>query len=353
MEKVLLGMSGGKDSTWACRVLQEMGYEVEGLLLVLHESAPVQEAQLAADRLGIKLHIADYSENFKREVEEYFAREYLEGRTPNPCVECNRKIKFSALAEEADRLGIEKIATGHYVTVGKVGDRYTLSQALDVKKDQSYFLWQLTQELLSRFVSPLEKASKDEVVRRVTENSLIDEIKESQEICFIPDDDYVSFLKAHLSSEDCEKAFKEGDFVKLNGENVGRHKGYASYTVGQRKGLGIALGRPAFVVGISPEENRVLLGFDEDNRCERFEADSLNFVSTPEFEGERRFFVRPRYRSPLIPCTVNIKNGKAEVITDSPIKLVSPGQSAVFYDQEGRVMLGGKICRNTRNGVNF
>lgn len=353
MKKVLLGMSGGKDSTWACRVLQNMGYEVEGLLLVLHESAPIQEAQLAAHRLGIKLHIADRREKFKREVEDYFAGEYISGRTPNPCVECNRKIKFETLLEEADRLGIEKIATGHYVTVGKRGDRYTLSQALDTQKDQSYFLWQLTQNILSRFVSPLEKASKDEVVRNVTENSLIDEIKESQEICFIPDDDYVSFLKFRLSPEDCKKAFGEGDFVNLEGKVVGKHKGFASYTVGQRKGLGIALGKPAFVVGISPDDNKVILGFDEDNKCESFLVDSLNFVSVPEFEGAGWFFVRPRYRSPLIPCTVNIKEGKAEVTTDSPIKLVSPGQSAVFYDGEGRVVFGGKICRNARNGVKF
>ncbi len=344
MEKVLLGMSGGKDSTWACRVLQEKGYEVEGLLLVLHDSAPVQEARLSAERLGIKLHIADRSEKFKREVEQYFSNEYFMGRTPNPCVECNRKIKFATIAEEADRLGIEKISTGHYVKVAKEGTRFTLSQAYDSKKDQSYFLWQLTQDILSRFVSPLQNVTKDEVVKNVTEEALIDEIKESQEICFIPDDDYISYLKAHMTSEESLKAFGEGDYVSAEGRFLGRHKGYASYTVGQRKGLGVALGRPAFVLSIQPAQNRVVLGFEEDNKCDSFAVDSLNFVSVPEFEGEGEFFVRPRYRSPLIKCNVKAENGKAYVSTESSIKLVSPGQSAVFYDSEGRVAFGGKIC---------
>ncbi len=347
MEKVLLGMSGGKDSTWACRVLQEMGYEVEGLLLVLHDSAPVAEAQLAARRLGIKLHVADRSQKFKREVEQYFTNEYLSGRTPNPCVECNKKIKFATFLEEADRLGIEKISTGHYVKVAKEGTRYTLSQAYDQKKDQSYFLWQLTQEMLSRFVSPLESVTKDDVVKNVTEGALIDEIKESQEICFVPDDDYISYLKTRMSPEEVAEAFGEGDYVSKEGKVLGKHKGYASYTVGQRKGLGIALGRPAFVLSIQPKEKRVVLGFEEDNRCNRFAADSLNFVSVPEFEGEREYFVRPRYRSPLIRCKVKVDGKKAYVSTETAVKLVSPGQSAVFYDSEGRVAFGGKICQNS------
>lgn len=343
MEKILLGMSGGKDSTWACRVLQNMGYEVEGFLLVLHSSAPIKEAQTAADRLGIKLHVSDRSELFDSEVKQYFADEYLKGRTPNPCVQCNSKIKFASLLEEADRLGIEKISTGHYVRVGREGERFTLSQALDSKKDQSYFLWQLTQEMLSRFVSPLESVTKEEVVKNVSENALLDEIKESQEICFIPDDDYISFLKNRFTSEECGRAFGEGEFVTLDGRCVGKHKGYACYTVGQRKGLGIALGRPAYVVAIDPAENRVTVGFEEDNLCSRFTADSLNFVSVAEAEGEYRAFVRPRYRSPLIPCTVTVRAGIAEAVTDLAVKRVSPGQSAVFYDENGRVIFGGLI----------
>lgn len=343
MEKVLLGMSGGKDSTWACRVLQEKGYEVEGLLLVLHDSAPIKEAQLAAERLGIRLHIADRCRKFKLEVEDYFKSEYLSGRTPNPCVECNRKIKFDTLLEEADRLGIEKISTGHYVRVGEKDGRYYLAQASDTKKDQSYFLWQLSQEMLSRYVSPLEDVTRDEVVQRVTENALIDKISESQEICFIPNDDYVAFLKEHYDSEETLKAFSEGDYVTLDGKAVGKHKGFACYTVGQRKGLGIALGRPAFVVRIEPQSNRVVVGFEEDNVCNGFSVDSLNFVLVSSFEEERRYFVRPRYRSPLVPCTVDARDGAVRVILESGIKSVSPGQSAVFYDEEGRVAFGGKI----------
>jgi len=348
MEKILLGMSGGKDSTWACRVLQSKGYEVEGLLLVLHSSAPVEEARSAAERLGIKLHIADRSSRFKVAVEEYFAKEYLNGRTPNPCVECNSNIKFATLIEEADRLGIEKISTGHYVRVGKSGDRYTLCQGKDLKKDQSYFLWQLTQEVLSRFVSPLEDITKDEVVEGVVGASLVKEIKESQEICFIPDNDYVSFLKRTLLEQEVSKAFATGDFVTSDGKVVGKHSGYASYTVGQRKGLGIALGRPAFVLDILPEENKVLVGFEEDNRCQRFLADSLNFVSAEPFEGELKCFVRPRYRSPLVECEVKVKDGIANVYISTSIKSVSPGQSAVFYDTHGTVLFGGKICKEQK-----
>lgn len=346
MEKILLGMSGGKDSTWACRVLQDMGYEVEGLLLVLHQSAPVEDAKAAAQKLGIKLHITDRSDKFKKEVEGYFANEYLSGRTPNPCVECNSKIKFATLIEEADRLGIEKISTGHYVGVGKTDGRFYISQAKDLKKDQSYFLWQLTQEMLSRFVSPLENVTKDEVVSGVVSSSLIKEIKESQEICFIPDNDYVSFLKKTFSAEETARAFSEGDYITADGKAVGRHSGYASYTVGQRKGLGIALGRPAFVLDILPEENKILVGFEEDNKCQSFETDSLNFMAVSPFEGALKCFVRPRYRSPLVECDVSIKDGSASVYTQVPIKSVSPGQSAVFYDTHGRVLFGGKIKKD-------
>lgn len=343
MSKILLGMSGGKDSTWACRVLQNMGYEVEGLLLVLHDSAPVKEAQLSAERLGIRLHVVQRTEFFRREVEDYFANEYLSGRTPNPCVECNSKIKFALLAEEADRLGIEKISTGHYVRAGEYNGRYTLSRAGDEKKDQSYFLWQLSQEILARFVSPLQELTKDDVVKGVVNEGLIDEIRESQEICFVPDDDYISFLRQRFDEAQLKRAFTPGDFVTLDGRTVGKHNGCASYTVGQRKGLGIALGRPAYVVKVSTEDNRVILGFEEDNLCDSFTVDGLNFVSEAPFEGEGSFFVRPRYRSPLLPCNVNIRDGCAEVNTNTPVKLVSPGQSAVFYDREGRVAFGGKI----------
>ncbi len=345
MEKVLLGMSGGKDSTWACRVLQQRGYEVEGLLLVLHENAPIEEAKKSAERLGIKLHISDRINSFEEKVKRYFASEYLSGRTPNPCVECNSNIKFAALLDEADRLGIEKISTGHYVRAGKRGSRYTLSMADDTKKDQSYFLWQLGQGALSRFVSPLEDASRDDVIRNVLDARLMDSVKESQEICFVPDDDYIEFLKSAFTPEEAKKALSEGDFVNSEGKVMGRHRGYASYTVGQRKGLGVALGRPAFVLGISPEENRVILGFEEENACREFTADSLNFVSLEEFEGERTMYVRPRYRSPLIECRVIITGGRASVSCNTLIKPVSPGQSAVFYTESGELAFGGKICR--------
>jgi len=342
--KVLLGMSGGKDSTWACRVLQEEGYEVEGMVLSLHSNAPVEKARLSAEKLGIKLHVSDYSEEFKREVEDNFVSVYVSGKTPNPCVECNKKIKFACLIKEADRLGIEKIATGHYVKVekGKNG-RITMRLAKDTKKDQTYFLWQLDQNTLSRLVTPLADTTKEEIVKNVTEANLMDKVEESQEICFIPDDDYVSYLKERLGKEKADRVFVSGNFVNQKGEVLGKHQGYPTYTVGQRKGLGIALGRPAYVLGINAEKNEVVLGYEEDNRTCDFKVKSLNFVSIDEFEGEMDCFVRPRYRSPLIPVTVKVEKGEATVHTHTPTKLVSPGQSAVFYDKEGRVLFGGYI----------
>ncbi|MBQ5746714.1 MAG: tRNA 2-thiouridine(34) synthase MnmA, partial [Clostridia bacterium] len=315
MKKVLLGMSGGVDSIWSCRALQREGYEVEGLFLSLHSHADPSKALDASKKLGIKLHIADYSEDFKRDVEDYFVAEYVRGRTPNPCVVCNRRIKFECLLKEADRLGIELVATGHYVRAEREGERFVLKTAADEKKDQSYFLWEFSQEQLSRFVSPLCDSKKTDVIRLVKEENLSDEDGESQEICFIPDNDYASFIKARLAPDELDKAFGEGNFVSVDGKVLGKHKGIASYTVGQRKGLGIALGRPAFVVAINPDEKEVVLGFEEGNRTDAFEVDGLNFVSIAEFVGEIEAFVRPRYRSPLIPANIRVKNGKAYVKT--------------------------------------
>ncbi len=342
-KKVLLGMSGGFDSTWSCKVLKDMGYEVEGLFLTLHNNADSTDAQLTAEKLGIKLHIADYKEDFKREVEDCFVSEYVKGHTPNPCVECNRKIKFDALIKEADKLGIHFISTGHYVRVGKEGDRFYIKSAKDKTKDQSYFLWKLSQEQLSRFVAPLAEYEKSAVKSLVQGENLIKKNKESQEICFIENDDYVSYLKSRLDKEGIKRAFGEGNFVTLDGRTVGRHSGIASYTVGQRKGLGVALGRPAYVLDIKADAKEVVLGFEEDNVCDSFCVQQLNFVLFDFFEGEIDCFVRPRYRSPLIPAHVKVKEGRAEVKTDTPIKKVCVGQSAVFYDSDEKVLFGGYI----------
>ncbi|MBQ7897631.1 MAG: tRNA 2-thiouridine(34) synthase MnmA [Clostridia bacterium] len=343
MEKVLLGMSGGIDSTFACRALQEKGYEVEGLFLSLHKNASSDDAKEAAKRLGIKLHVADYSALFEREVEEYFISEYLKGRTPNPCVVCNRRIKFYTLLCEANKLGIHYVATGHYVRIGKSGERYFLKSAADSKKDQSYFLWQLTQEQLSRFLTPLAELEKRHVIEEVRNSNLVDKTEESQEICFVPDDDYVKYLKERLNEKEKEQAFAKGNFVLKDGRKVGEHNGIASYTVGQRKGLGVALGRPAFVIEIKPDSKEVVLGFETDNISDTVKVSSINFVGLAPFVGELDCFVRPRYRSPLIPCTVSVENGEAIAKTHTPIKMPSPGQSAVFYNSLGEVLFGGYI----------
>ena len=343
--RILVGMSGGIDSTFAVKRLIERGFAPEGAVLIMHDSSPVAEAERAAESLGIVLHKVDCREAFKNAVEALLVSEYAKGRTPNPCVVCNSEIKFKYLAETARKLGIERISTGHYVRVeyNRDTDRYEMLSASDTKKDQSYFLWRVGQSELEMFENVLDLESKESVKRALLESGIVHESNESQEICFIPDGERVDYIKSRMTPEERESAFCEGNFVNTSGEPIGRHRGLAFYTPGQRKGLGIALGRPAYVLRVVPERNEVVLGFEEDNVCTSFTASDVRFVSEAPFEGEIVCFVRVRHRGALRKAKVAVKDKKCKISLEISEKTVSAGQSAVFYDEKGRVLFGAYI----------
>lgn len=336
-EKILLGMSGGVDSCAAAIRLIEEGYEVAGLTLILGENTEeaVKSAAQAAERLGIKHFTADMRDIFRREVMQPFADEYFCGRTPNPCVLCNRAIKFGAMLDFALANGYDKVATGHYAVLEKRGDTVMLKKSPS-QKDQSYFLSMLTQNQLAHAVFPLGAMEKAEV-RALAEKAgmLAAKRSDSQEICFIPDDDYVSFL-TDFSGKTCPP----GDFIDAQGNVLGRHEGIIRYTVGQRKGLGIAFGKPMFVTGIDSEKNTVTLGENGRQYSSFLIADSINFPSgemPQEFEGE----VKIRCRA--VPARARItllEDGKFRADFYEAQRSVTNGQTAAVYTDDFVVCAG-------------
>ncbi len=337
-ETVLLGMSGGMDSACAVTVLKETGYDVQGAVLAMHGYSDTEGALDAAAALGIDITTVNCAADFENEVCGPFCREYSLGRTPNPCIICNEKVKFAKLIEEADRQGIEKIATGHYAGIEKLENgRYCVVKAKDEKKDQSYMLWRLSQEALARTVFPLYSHIKTELRENARQMGLAAADKpESQEICFIPDGDYAAYIEKSLG-----RTFPEGDITDPYGNVVGRHKGLVRYTVGQRKGIG-AYGKPMFVKRIDAQNNRLILGASGEEYESTLEADGLVFSGAEPFEGTIECEVKHRYRAPAVPCTVTVKNGVATAVLHTPARAVTPGQSAVFY-AGSRILFGGFI----------
>lgn len=340
-KKVLVGLSGGIDSTYVCKYLSEQGHEVVGAFLRFHEYADPRDAQAVAKKLGISFFTADYTKLFENVVKRNFVEEYSAGRTPNPCVICNREVKFRALLEQADKHGCDLAATGHYVNVVCENGKYLLKCGADPRKDQSYVLWNLNREILPRLVMPMGTFEKEAVKKELFEGGVLpDTMEESQEICFIPDNDYISYIQ-NIKGE-----FAEGDFVDADGNVIGRHSGIIRYTIGQRKRLG-AFGRPAFVSAINANNNTITIGFGDEIMSHKIEVDSLNFVSCEPFEGEGEFTVKPRYKAPPTPARVKIKNGIAQVEFSTPVRAPAPGQSAVFY-KDDVLMFGGLICNATK-----
>lgn len=347
--RVLLGMSGGVDSTAACRVLLSRDYDVVGLTLLtceLSQSAAEEAAALAA-RFGIEHHVVDVRERFKETVIDPFIQSYLRGYTPNPCVDCNPTMKFKVLEEWADRLGCEKIATGHYARIERRGDNYFVRAGADGKKDQSYFLWRLTQQQLSRTLFPLGEWTKEDARRHLHETGLEEKAQdgESMEICFFTGD-YRDFLRREVP--DVDNVIRPGYFVDTAGRKLGEHKGFPFYTIGQRKGLGIALGQPAYVLRINPQKNTVMLG-DASQLLTRY-----MMIDAPEWvqgmpEGD--VSVRIRYRSRQVACRVvrELPEGRLLVRFDEPVSAITPGQSAVFYN--GDVVVGGAYI-SLQRGIN-
>lgn len=338
MEKVLVGLSGGVDSTAVALLLQEEGYEVHGVYLSFCHGDGEERARYVAQKLGIPFTVAKRERRFLNRVIAPFLSTYEKGLTPNPCVECNRCMKFACLLEEADRLGIEKVATGHYAAITKREDgRMELCRGKDRQKDQSYFLWKLTQKQLSRILFPLAKEEKEEIKLRARKFVSPGE-RESMEICFIPDGNTGAFLEKHCGSE-------PGDFVDTKGAVLGRHKGLVHYTVGQRRGLGIAMGERCFVTELCPEQNRVILGKESELYVSQLFVSNLKFVSCRKREVPREgLFFRGRNRGELIPCRVFFENRGARVVFSSPVRRFAPGQSACFYFGD-KLLFGGEICR--------
>ena len=350
-KRVLVGMSGGIDSSAVCIMLQEQGYEVVGVTMRTwdipsHFSTPGQsqpdevlEAQALAARLGIEHHVADVRKEFKEVIVKYFIDEYMSGRTPNPCVMCNPLFKERILCEWADRTDCAWIATGHYCQLKDInGARYIVTGD-DSTKDQSYFLWKLPQDILKRMMFPLGGITKTEVRAYLASKGFEAKAKggESMEICFI-DKDYREFLKEHCP--DIDERIGTGWFVDSKGLKLGQHKGFAYYTIGQRKGLEIALGKPAYVLKINPAKNTVMLGDADQLKAEYMLVEQVNVICMEELLRCKELSVRIRYRSRPIPCQVALlDNGQLLVKFEGEASAITPGQSAVFY--EGNRVLGG------------
>lgn len=346
-KKVLVGMSGGIDSTAACFMLREQGYDVVGLTMWVWGDEP-HEARELAQRMGIEHYVADEREAFRRVIVQNFIDEYRQGRTPNPCVMCNPLFKFRILTEWADRLGCAYIATGHYSRLEEHGNHIYIIAGDDDKKDQSYFLWRLSQSVLRRCIFPLGAYTKLQVRDYLRDKgyTLKAEEGESMEVCFIQGD-YRDFLRQHCPEIDTEVG--PGSFVNSEGVKLGVHRGFPYYTIGQRKGLEIALGYPAYVLKINPAKNTVMLGEQSQlkTRYMLLEADHENLVDESEVMACPQMAVRIRYRSRPIPCKVRrLEDGRLLVHFEEEASAIAPGQSAVFYD--GKRVLGGAFIASQR-----
>jgi len=357
--RVLVAMSGGIDSSVASVLLHEAGYEVIGLTMKTWDYAisgaskketgccsldSINDARAVAVKLGFPHYILDIREEFGESVIENFVQEYIAGRTPNPCVMCNIHIKWEALLKRANKLECEFIATGHYARIRKENERYVISKGLDQNKDQSYVLWGVSQENLARTMYPMggyQKSTIREMAIEMGFTALANK-PESYEICFIPDNDYRSFLNHRV--EGLADSLKGGNFVLSDGTIVGKHNGYPFYTIGQRKGL-IAMGEPYFVTKIIPESNTVIIGKEEELLEHVMHVRGLNFIKYFELEPDMPLQVKIRYKDSGAAAIVNpTGNSSAQVIFESPVKSITPGQSAVFYEGED-VVAGGWIDR--------
>jgi len=361
--KVLVAMSGGIDSTVTALMLNQQGYEVIGITMKTWDYAAAggskketgccnldsfNDARQAAVQHGFPHYVLDIREEFGGAVIENFIEEYIAGRTPNPCVLCNTHIKWSALLKRADALGCDFIATGHYAKVREENDRFILSKAKDLTKDQSYVLWGLGQDCLSRSIYPLGDYLKTEV-RQIALDMGYPELSkkaESYEICFVPDNDYRGFLRRNV--EGLEERVDGGNFVMADGSIVGKHKGYPFYTIGQRKGLDIALGRPIFVTKIIPETNTVVLGDAHELDQNIMTVGGLNMIKYDTFPEGMEVTTKIRYKDAGALSHVHQNGNLVDVHFYENVKGIAPGQSAVFY--EGDDVIGGGIIRAGMRG---
>lgn len=354
-KKVVVGMSGGVDSSVAAYLLKQQGYDVIGVTMQIWQDedeftqeenggccglSAVDDARRVAERLEIPYYVMNFKKEFRENVMDYFVAEYLCGRTPNPCIACNRYVKWEALLKRSLEIGADYIATGHYARVEELmNGRYAIRNSVTAAKDQTYALYNLTQEQLKRTLMPVGAYTKDEI-RSIAEEIglMVAHKKDSQEICFIPDNDYAGFI-----DRSCEgQVPPPGNFVSVDGTVLGQHKGITHYTVGQRKGLGIALGHPVFVTEIRPETNEVVLGENEDVFTNVLYANHLNFMALPDIKEEVELTAKIRYSHSGSRCKVT-RTGEDEIRCEflEPVRAVTPGQAVVLY--EGEYVAGGGV----------
>ena len=355
MKKVVVGMSGGVDSSVAAYLLKEQGYDVVGVTMQIWQdedtctieenggccgNSAVDDARRVANKLGIPYYVMNFKKEFKENVIDYFVDEYKHGRTPNPCIACNRYVKWESLLQRSMEIGADYIATGHYARIEQLPNgRFAIRNSVTAKKDQTYALYNLTQKQLSHTLMPVGDYTKDEI-RAIAEKIGIQVANkpDSMEICFVPDQDYAGYIQRETGYEPVP-----GNFVDLDSNVLGRHQGIIHYTVGQRKGLGLAMGHPVFVVAIRPETNEVVIGENKDVFAPKLYANRLNFMGIEKLEGELKCMAKIRYSHQGAACTIKMAGEDLlECTFDEEQRAITPGQALVLYDGE-HVLGGGTI----------
>ncbi|MCQ2492632.1 MAG: tRNA 2-thiouridine(34) synthase MnmA, partial [Lachnospiraceae bacterium] len=352
MKKALIAMSGGVDSSLAAKMMKDAGYDCIGCTMKLYDNEDagisrghtccslddIEDARMVAYEIGMPYYVLNFKEGFKETVINRFVNAYESGKTPNPCIDCNRFMKFEKLYQRAKEFECECVVTGHYARIEQNGDKYVLKKALDDTKDQSYVLYSMTQDQLAHTKFPLGELKKTQVREIAEKNSFINAAKpDSQDICFVPDGNYVKFLERQTG-----KTYTEGNFVDSQGNVLGKHKGIVGYTIGQRKGLGIAFGKPMYVTAINPADNTIVLGDHEELFGKCLVAGDFNWISGQPPEGEISCKVKIRYRQKEQPAKVRVLPDKrVQILFEEPQRAITPGQAAVLYD--GDIVLGGGV----------
>lgn len=352
-KKVVVGMSGGVDSSVAAYLLREQGYDVIGVTMQIWQDeeetvkeenggccglSAVDDARRVAERLDIPYYVMNFKKEFKCHVIDYFVEEYLKGHTPNPCIACNRYVKWEALLKRSLDIGADYIATGHYARIDRLPNgRYAIRNSVTASKDQTYALYNLTQQQLAHTLMPVGDYEKDDIRKIAQEVGLpVAHKPDSQEICFVSDDDYAGFIDREAG----ERVPGPGNFVTAQGEILGRHKGITHYTIGQRRGLELPMGKRVFVTELRPETNEVVVGGNEDVFTRRVLCNNVNYMSIPDLESPRRVLAKIRYNHRGDWCTIEkLGDGKVLCSFEKPVRASTPGQAVVFY--EGEHVLGG------------